>query len=420
MGESTRYRWLVVGMLWSICFFNYADRQAIFSVFPLLRREMHLNTVELGLLGSSFAWVYGLAGPIAGVAVDRFRRKTAILGGLEFWSVICAAAALTTSFGQLLALRMAEGLGEAIYYPASVSMLSDYHGRRTRSRALGLMQTSVYAGTIGGGFWAAAMAVRYGWRSSFAVLGVLGSLLGLLLLTLLREPPRGAAEPEVAAAEDKPSVGAVFAMVVRSRTVLLLMAAFVCANFVAMVLLSWMPSYLYSRFHLGLGEAALDATIYPQLASIAGAVCGGYMADRLSRRTIRGRMMVQAGGLLVATPFVLISARTGSLDEVLAALVCWGFCKGIYDANIFASAFDFIPPTARGTASGLMNCVGWLLGAGTAPLAIGLVARRHSLGFAIALSANVYVLGAVLLCVGMVCFAQRESLTAAMPRLKRA
>src|SRR5690242_14904099 len=116
MGEKTRYRWLVVGMLWSICFFNYADRQAIFSVFPLLRREMHLSTVQLGLLGSSFAWIYGLAGPIAGVAVDRFRRKTAILGGLEFWSIICAAAALTTSFGQLLALRMAEGLGEAVYY----------------------------------------------------------------------------------------------------------------------------------------------------------------------------------------------------------------------------------------------------------------------------------------------------------------
>ena len=55
------YKWWVVAMLWTICFFNYADRQAIFSVFPLIEREMHLTPVQLGLLGSAFAWVYGLA-----------------------------------------------------------------------------------------------------------------------------------------------------------------------------------------------------------------------------------------------------------------------------------------------------------------------------------------------------------------------
>ena len=65
------YKWLVVAMLWLISFFNYADRQAIFSVFPLLEREMHLTPVQLGLLGSAFAWVYGLGGPFAGMIVDR-------------------------------------------------------------------------------------------------------------------------------------------------------------------------------------------------------------------------------------------------------------------------------------------------------------------------------------------------------------
>ena len=73
---SPNYRWTVVGMLWAISFFNYADRQAIFSVFPLLTKEMGLTTVELGLLGSAFAWVYGLGGQFAGIIVDRVRRKT--------------------------------------------------------------------------------------------------------------------------------------------------------------------------------------------------------------------------------------------------------------------------------------------------------------------------------------------------------
>src|SRR5216684_6267657 len=102
---STRYKWYVVGMLWWISFFNYADRQAIFSVFPLLQSEMCLSKVELGLLGSSFAWVYGLCAPFAGAIVDRVRRKTAILGGLHVWSIICMATALSRNFSALIFFR---------------------------------------------------------------------------------------------------------------------------------------------------------------------------------------------------------------------------------------------------------------------------------------------------------------------------
>src|SRR6185369_5873133 len=92
------YKWRVVAMLWCIAFFNYADRQAIFSVFPLLEREMHLTSVQLGLLGSAFAWVYGLAAPLAGAVVDRVSRKRVILGGLYVWSLVCVATASSKTF----------------------------------------------------------------------------------------------------------------------------------------------------------------------------------------------------------------------------------------------------------------------------------------------------------------------------------
>jgi MFS family permease len=175
-------------MLWSISFFNYADRQAIFSVFPLLERELGLNPVQLGLLGSSFAWVYGMMGPLAGFVVDRVKRKTAILSGLEIWSVICASTALSRNFTQLLLFRAAEGLGETVYYPASMSIVGDYHGAATRSRAMGIHQTSVYIGTIAGGFFAGAIGQHYGWRWSFIVFGGLGILLGVVLQRMLIEP----------------------------------------------------------------------------------------------------------------------------------------------------------------------------------------------------------------------------------------
>jgi MFS family permease len=95
MKEGSKYKWAVVAMLWLVCLFNYADRQAIFSVFPLLKREMGLSDVQLGIVGASFMWVYALGGPLAGLIGDRFNRKRLILGGLIFWSLITIATALS-------------------------------------------------------------------------------------------------------------------------------------------------------------------------------------------------------------------------------------------------------------------------------------------------------------------------------------
>jgi MFS family permease len=409
-------------MLWSICFFNYADRQAVFSVFPLLQKEMNLSTVELGLLGSAFAWLYGLGAPLAGAMVDRIRRKSAIMGGLYLWSAVCMATALSRTFRHLLLFRAAEGCGETIYYPATVSLISDYHGRRTRSRALGFLQTGVYVGTIGGGFFAGLIGQRYGWRSSFVVFGGLGILLGVVLQRYLLEPRRGAAELEprrgaaepAAPVETKPSErgantpGAI-KLILRTPAALMLMATFVCANFVAVVLLSWMPTFLHDRFHMSLAMAGLSATLFAQLAGMAGAAVGGWLADTLVKRTSRGRLIVQSIGVFAGAPFVALCGFTHTVAWLVVALAGWGFFKGLYDANIFASPFDVIPPQARGTMAGMMNCVGWLGGGGTAPIVVGMIAQRSSLGFAIAITSLVYCLAGVLLLVCMFAFIERDS-----------
>ncbi|HZT28701.1 MAG TPA: MFS transporter [Bryobacteraceae bacterium] len=404
--RSPRYKWYVVGMLWWIAFFNYADRQAVFSVFPLLERQMHLSTVELGLLGSSFAWVYGLCAPFAGGIVDRVRRKTAILGGLQAWSLICMATALSRNFRQLLWFRAAEGLGETFYFPASMSLVSDYHDKRTRSRALGTHQTSVYIGTIAGGFFAGLIGQVYGWRWSFVVFGGLGVLLGLVLSRVLVEPRRGAAEEARPAAEMP--VREVLRLIWSTPTAVILMAAFLCANFVAVVLLSWMPTFLYQRFHLSLAMAGLTATIYVQLASMVGSPLGGWLADILRRRMPGGRMAVQAAGVLCGAPFVVLCGATQSEGWLVVALTAWGLFKGLYDGNIFASMFDVIRPEARGTAAGFMNMVGWLGGGGTAPLVIGYIAGRQSLGLAISMAAVVYLAAGALLIAGILAFARRD------------
>jgi sugar phosphate permease len=396
-GNGSWYRWQIVAMLWAISFFNYADRQAIFSVFPLLEKQMGLSKIELGLLGSSFAWVYGLCAMFAGLIVDRVRRKTAILGGLQAWSLICLSTGFVNSFRGLFVLRAAEGLGETFYYPASMSLISDYHGKTTRSKAIGFHQTSVYIGTIAGGFFAGLIGQYHGWRWSFYVFGGLGVLLGFILNRYLREPERGAADeglkPEVL------SVSESLRTVWKTPSAIALMGAFVCANFVAVVLLSWMPAFLYEKFHMSLAMSGLTATIFAQLASMAGSITGGWMADWWRSRSSKGRMLVQAVGVFCGAPFVALCGLTGSVTVLILALTAWGFFKGLYDANIFASLFDVIRPEARGTAAGFMNTVGWLGGGGAAPLVIGIVARDHGLSISIALASVVYLAAGVLLLV---------------------
>lgn len=83
--------------------------------------------------GSAFAGIYAIAGPLAGMLVDRISKKTAILGGLEVWSLVCAATALSGRFTTLLLSRATEGLGESLYFPASMSTGAAYHPGDTRS-----------------------------------------------------------------------------------------------------------------------------------------------------------------------------------------------------------------------------------------------------------------------------------------------
>jgi MFS family permease len=157
--RASRYKWSVVLMLWFVCFLNYGDRQAINSIFPKLKGEFGFDEVQLGLIGSAFMWVYAAAAPLAGYVGDRVRRKDLILGGCLFWSLVTITTGWCQRLWQFVGVRAMEGFGETFYFPASMSLLSDYHGPATRSRAMSFHQSSVYAGTIAGSWVAAELAL---------------------------------------------------------------------------------------------------------------------------------------------------------------------------------------------------------------------------------------------------------------------
>jgi len=386
------YAWLVVGMLWFVCLFNYADRQAIFSVFPLIQSRFNLSIVQLGLIGSSFMWVYAAAGPLAGLVGDRVSRKTLILGGLVFWSLITLATAFSTRYSHLILFRALEGLGEAFYFPASMSLISDYHGPKTRSRAMAIHQSSVYAGTILGGSAAGILGQYFGWKSGFYVFGIAGVVLALLLTYTLREVPRGqdeseAIEPEPVQSED------VFASLFAFFTnplAMLLMAIFIGANFVAVVFLTWMPMYLRTSFGLSIASAGVTATLWMQMMSVIGVICGGIFADELSKKLRGGRMLTQAAGLLLGFPFIALAGLTHSVPVLIVAMCCFGLFKGLYDSNIWASLYNVVPLKNRAVSVGLMNALGWL-GGGVAPLAMAYGANHYGMGPSISATSLIYL-----------------------------
>ena len=402
-GESPgrNYKWLVVGMLWFVCFFNYADRQAIFAVFPLLKQQLGLTDVQLGIVGAAFMWMYALFGPLAGWLCDRLPRKNLVLGGLIAWSLVTALTAVCHTYGQLVLCRALSGLGEAVYLPASMSLIGDYHGAATRSRAMSLHQSSVYVGSIAGGAISGLVGQFYGWRWSFILFGSCGLLFALVVGKFLMEPARGSAELRAAAASLPVSPGSrnlfyELKAVLASPIVRLLILAFVGANFVAVVFLTWMPSFLYRKFHMSLSMAGLNGTMYLQLSSVAGVLCGGLLADFLTRRFAGGRMLTQALGLFLGIPFLFFTGWAASVPAVVLGMIGFGYCKGIYDANIFASLYDVVAVRQRGIAAGMLNSLGWL-GGGFAPIAIALSASKYGMGPSISGTAFVYCISGLMM-----------------------
>jgi len=402
---NRRYSWAVVGMLWCICFFNYADRQSIFSVFPILERELHFTKFQLGLIASSFMWLYAAGAPIAGFIGDRVKRKPLILGGCLFWSAVTVCTGRCASVVQFVTVRALAGMGETFYFPASMSLLSDYHGKETRSRALSFHQSSVYLGTILGSWGGAWFGEHIGWRFGFYFFGLAGALTALMLFKFLREPQRGQSDMPADVKVDEPPLPPLkaLALVFANPIGWLLMLGFLAAGSVAAIFLTWTPTFLVEKFHFKLATAALAGVASIHLSSAVGAPLAGFIADRLTRRTPGGRVIVQAAGLIVGSVFVFLMGSTSNIAVLMLSMAGFGFCKGFYDSGIFAALYDVVPLRARGTAAGIMNTVGWGGGA-IGPVAIGWltmhgrgVSEMANMSTAIMHASIVYVLGAIIL-----------------------
>ena len=186
--SSKVYPWIVVGLLWVVALLNYMDRQMLST----MREAMQIDIAELetavnfGRLMAIFLWIYGLVSPFAGAIADRVSRKWLIICSLGVWSAVTLMMGYCTTYNQIFWLRALMGVSEALYIPAGLSLIADYHVGKSRSFAIGVHMTGLYLGQAVGGF-GATLAEAFSWQQTFHWFGLVGVLYALVLVLLLHE-----------------------------------------------------------------------------------------------------------------------------------------------------------------------------------------------------------------------------------------
>lgn len=169
---------------------NYMDRQMIATMRPAMQvdiKELKLAT-NFGRLMAIFLWIYGAMSSLSGLIADRVNRKWLIIGSLFIWSAVTAAMGFAQNFNQLYWLRAVMGFSEALYFPAGLALIADYHSNKTRSLAIGIHLSGVYMGQALGGFGSTA-ADLFSWQSTFMSFGLIGIAYAFILILFLRDQP---------------------------------------------------------------------------------------------------------------------------------------------------------------------------------------------------------------------------------------
>src|SRR5687768_5195015 len=188
MNYKKNYPWILVGLLWVVALLNYMDRQMLSTMKPSMQVDIaELQTAtNFGRLMAIFLWIYGFMSPVAGMIADKLNRKWLIVGSLFVWSGVTLAMGYARTFDQLYWLRAVMGVSEALYIPAGLSLIADYHSSRTRSLAVGIHMTGLYMGQALGGF-GATIASTFSWQQTFFSFGFIGIVYAALLIFFLRE-----------------------------------------------------------------------------------------------------------------------------------------------------------------------------------------------------------------------------------------
>lgn len=364
--NSKHYPWIVVALLWVVALLNYLDRQMLAT----MKTSMEVDIVELqsatmfGYLMGIFLWVYGLINPISGIIADKVNRKWLIVGSLFVWSAVTFSMGYATTFKQLYWLRAVMGVSEALYMPAGLSLIADFHHNKSRSLAIGIHMTGLYFGQALGGF-GATIAAQYSWHATFHSFGFIGVAYSAVLLLFLKDTNRNPDTTTVQENVNKSHFSFFGGLKLLFSNIYfwLILFCFAVPSLPGWATKNWLPTLFSDKLDLDIAIAGPLATLTIAASSFTGVIFGGILSDRWLQKNIRGRVYTSAIGLLLMVPALLLIAYGQSIVATILAGCCFGIGFGMFDANNMPILYQFVSPRIRATAYGIMNMTGIFAGA---------------------------------------------------------
>jgi len=399
----------MLGLLWFAFLFNQADRAMFGFVMPMIKTDMGLTDIQLGIVATTFHLCYGLLAPLAGYLGDVFRRSRIVVASIFTWSLGALLTGFSTNMLHLILTRGASlSLGEAFYLPSANALIAQYH-EKTRAFAMSIHQTALYCGMIGSGVITGLLAYQYGWRVPFFVFGGLGILWSIVMFFRLKDPIPAATDLNTAKqnADPKVPLREVAGVILKKPSILMLCLVFGCLVFVNVGYVTWMPTLMHEKFGLSLAEAGFSSMFYHVVCAFIGVMVGGKISDAFSRIRKNGRMLVEGFGLLLCVPFVYLMGVSSSLSLSIFGLAGFGLFRGICDSTFFAALFDVLEPKYRSSGQGLVISFGLLIGS-LAPVALGWIKTAVGLSQGISLMSAVSLLGATVIALTILFFFNRD------------
>lgn len=382
-----------------VALLNYMDRQMLSTMKDAMKIDIaELQSAEaFGFLMAIFLYIYGFMSPVAGSIADRVNRKWLIVGSLFVWSAVTYGMGMATTYNQLLWLRAFMGVSEALYIPAGLAMIADYHTGKTRSLAIGIHMTGLYTGQALGGF-GATVAAHYTWHTAFHWFGIIGIVYSFVLMVFLKEKksaPRVNTLNETGKANKLPLMKGL-SMIFSMTAFWVILFYFAAPSLPGWATKNWLPTLFADSLKIPMSEAGPLSTITIAVSSFIGAVLiGGPLSDMWVQKNLRGRVYTGAIGLALTIPSLILLGYGTSFIAVVGAALLFGIGYGMFDANNMPILCQFVPSNLRATAYGFMNMVGVFAGAAVTQL-LGKFTDDGDLGFGFAILAAVVAVALVL------------------------
>lgn len=366
-----------------------------------MKDSMQIDITELqsaanfGRLMAVFLWIYGLMSPVAGLIADRLNRKWLIVCSLFVWSAVTYLMGVADTFNQVFWLRALMGISEALYIPAGLSLIADYHTGRSRSLAVGIHMTGLYTGQAIGGF-GATVAAAFSWHTTFHWFGIIGIAYAIILMLFLRDKKSEPVTPvqSTNTEEQKVNIFQSLRMLFSNIAFWVILLYFAAPSLPGWATKNWLPTLFAENLNLPMSQAGPLSTITIAVSSFIGVLTGGLLSDKWVQRNLRGRIYTGAIGLGLTIPSLLLLGFGHSLVAVVGAGLLFGIGYGIFDANNMPILCQFVSAKQRATAYGVMNMTGVFAGAAITDL-LGQWGDGGNLGMGFAMLAIVV---AVALC----------------------